>query len=85
MFELFDADQKQQMFYPPNRAGGEQKYDWYNMEVGQWFFIPCSSIKSKHYRPAVPKALLDEGFDISVSKRSLKESGDEYFVVTRTE
>ena len=85
MFELFDSQEIDEMFDRPNRSGRDQKYDWYNMDRGMSFAIPCSSIKSKHYRPAVPKALLDEGFDISVSKRPLKENGDLYFVVTRTE
>ena len=85
MFELFDSQEIEMMFDRANRSGRDQKYNWYNMERGMSFAIPCSSIKSKHYRPAVPKALLEQGFDITVSKRQLKDSGDDYFVVTRIE
>ena len=85
MFELFESHEIEEMFDRPNRSGRDQKYDWYNMQRGMSFAIPCSSIKSKHYRPAVPQALLEQGFDITVSKRALKNSGDEYFVVTRIE
>ena len=85
MFELFESHEIEEMFDRPNRSGRVLKYDWYNMKRGMSFAIPCSSIKSKHYRPSIPDILVEEGFDISVSKRPLKENGDLYFVVTRTE
>ena len=55
------------------------------MEIGEWFFIPCDTIKSKHYRPAIPQSLVDEGFEITVSKQESKKGDGMCFVVTRIE
>ena len=85
MFELFDSREIDDMFDRPNRSGRFQKYDWYNMERGMAFAIPCSSIKSKHYRPSIPQVLLNQGFNVSVSKRRCKETDEMFFIVTRIE
>lgn len=83
MFELFNSQEIDEMFDRPNSVG--LKYPWYDMSRGMSFAIPCSSIKSKHYRPTIPTTLLNEGFDITVSKRQCKNTGEMFFVVTRIE